>query len=151
MGVFRLQALQGDEIAKSGRNSFPLESVKSPEYPLDFEETVLGRKILFDANRRFARCACSSSSRVKRRTTTLVSTATTTSLQLFGDGSLHFIERFCRALILEAAGNVFQVCWRQGLSRTQQNAIRRVFHQELSSSPPCVGIANGFRQNDLAF
>src|SRR5204863_9913976 len=98
-----------------------------------------------------ARAVCAVLSAVTRCTRTLVSTATTPSLQALGDRPLHVCRRMCRPAIAGTTDDIFQARGGKGPGRAEEDAFRHAFDDELGAFRPSVGFADCFRQDQLAF
>src|SRR5579862_6373023 len=89
------------------------------------------------------------SSPVRKRTTTLVSSART-PLRLRGDGGVHLLDRYRRAVVDQRAEHVLDVGLGEQGSGPQHHPLRRVLDREPGPRTPAPLLADRLGQDHLA-
>lgn len=98
-----------------------------------------------------ARAACARSSRVRNRTRTLVSTATTALFQLFRDGLAHLWNCLRTPCIFQTSKHVLYLAWLSRFQGSKKYAARSLLDGQHQTWLPIMRLAYSFRQHNLAF
>ena len=110
-----------EDPAQSPQYARPSQLIAIPQHPLDFKQDCLSHKDVVGGETATARFTCAASSLVRRRTTRLISIASTTLLYSKRDRPIHHLKRFGRTFVSGTADDLFQGCRFERLKRPQHD------------------------------